>query len=163
MRLNLVNVAGLISAGLSTISCERFNPKFGSVVSVNEELFKYVLSGPPKEVFFIERISLNDLFEGNPQSIEDIAQRSWSSCDAEKLNTDLKLDLTIQESPVLEWELPPTDQAGEWFHTWVQFVGLGGLPLGDVDLSTTEGWLHVDARRSSVFSGTVSIKVKVKE
>lgn len=163
MRLNLVNPTRLITAGLSTISCERFNPKFGSVVQVNEDLFKYALPGPPKEVFFVERVSLNALFDQIPQSIADVVQRDWSNYDAEQLNTALGIDLATQESPVLEWDLPPAEETGKLFHTWIQFIGLSGLPLADVDLSTTEGWLHVDARRSAVFSGTVSIKVKVTE
>jgi len=56
-----------------------------------------------------------------------------------------------------------TDDLTKLFNTWIEYVGLGGLYRVDVDLSTTDGWLHVEARRSVVFKGSVSIKVQEAE
>lgn len=163
MRLNLVNLPSLIGAGLSTVACESFNPKFGNKVAINEDLFKYVLTGPPKEVFVFERVSLNELFEGNPQSIVGIVRRDWFEPTPAEILEALKTDLTTQEPPVVELEEGEEDDLTKQFNTWVMYVGLGGLYRADVDLSTTEGWLHVEARRSVVFKGSVSIKVQEAE
>jgi hypothetical protein len=165
MRLNLVNLPSLIGAGLSTIACESFNPKFGNKVAINEDLFKYVLPGPPKEVFVFERVSLNELFEGNPQSIVGIVRRDWSEPTPFEIIDFLGTPLTTQEGPVeaLDPEDESADLVTKQFNLWVQYIGLGGLYRADVDLTTTEGWLHVDARRSAVFKGSVSIKVQEVE
>ncbi len=163
MRLNLVNLPSLIGTGLSTIACESFNPKFGNKVAINEELFKYVLPGPPKEVFVFERVSLNELFEGNPQSIVGIVRRDWFDPTPAEIVEVLGPDLTTQDSPVVEMEANDSDERTKQFNTWVEYVGLGGLYRADVDLSTTDGWLHVEASRSVVFKGSVSIKVQEVE
>jgi len=163
MRLNLVNLPSLIGAGLSTVACESFNPKFGNKVAINEELFKYVLPGPPKEVFVFERVSLNELFEGNPQSLIGIVRRDWSDPTPEEIVEVLGTPLTIQDPPVVGLEPDGTDDLTKLFNTWIEYVGLGGLYRVDVDLSTTDGWLHVEARRSVVFKGSVSIKVQEAE
>lgn len=163
MRLNLVNLPSLIGAGLSTIACGSFNPKFGNKVGINEDLFKYVLPGPPKEVFVFERVSLNELFEGNPQSIVDVVRRDWSDPTPAEIIEVLGTPLTTQDPPVEPLDLEDTDDLTKQFNTWVMYVGLGGLYRADVDLTTTEGWLHVEAKRSVVFKGSVSIKVQEAE
>lgn len=163
MRLNLVNLPSLIGTGLSTIACESFNPKFGNKVAINEDLFKYVLPGPPKEVFVFERVSLNELFEGNPQSIVDIVRRDWFAPAPFEITEVLGTNLVTQESPVVEMEDNDVDELTKQFNMWAEYIGLGGLYRADVDLTTTEGWLHVEARRSAVFKGSVSIKVQEAE
>lgn len=163
MRLNLVNLPSLIGSGLSTIACESFNPKFGNKVTINEDLFKYVLPGPPKEVFVFERVSLNELFAGNPQSIVGIVRRDWFTPTPAEIVEALSVDLVTQDSPVVELELADTDELTKQFNTWAEYTGLGGLYRVDVDLSTTDGWLHVEATRSVVFKGSVSIKVQEVE
>lgn len=163
MRLNLVNLPSLIGSGLSTIACESFNPKFGNKVAINEDLFKYVLPGPPKEVFVFERVSLNELFEGNPQSIVGVVRRDWFNPTPNEIVETLGTDLTTQDAPVVELELDDPDNLTKQFNTWLEYIGLGGLYRVDVDLSTTDGWLHVEARRSVVFKGSVSIKVQEEE
>lgn len=162
MRLNLVTLPSLIGAGLSSIACGSFNPKFGNKVAINEDLFKYVLPGPPKEVFVFERVSLNDLFKGMPQSIVGVVSRGWSEPSAVELMEPLGEDLTTQDPPVEEL-MRDEDDLSKLFNTWVQYIGLGGLYRVDVDLSTTDGWLHVEAKRSVVFKGSVSIKVQEAE
>lgn len=163
MRLNLVNLPSLIGSGLSTIGCGSFNPKFGNKVAINGDLFKYVLPGPPKEVFVFERVSLNELFEGIPQSIVGVVRRDWFTPTPNEIVEALGIDLTTQESPVVEMEDDDSDGLTKQFNTWVEFVGLGGLYRVDVDLTTTEGYLHVQASRSAVFKGSVSIKVQEAE
>lgn len=163
MRLNLVNLPSLIGAGLSTIACGSFNPKFGNKVAINGDLFKYVLPGPPKEVFVFERVSLNELFEGNPQSIVEVVRRDWFAPTPNELVETLGTDLVTQESPVVEMEDNDSDELTKQFNTWVEYIGLGGLYRVDVDLTTTEGYLHVEATRSVVFKGSVSIKVQEAE
>lgn len=163
MRLNLVNLPSLIGAGLSTIACGSFNPKFGNKVAINGDLFKYVLPGPPKEVFVFERVSLNELFEGIPQSIVGVVRRDWSDPTPNELVEALGIDLVTQDAPVVELDLDDADEVTKQFNTWVEYIGLGGLYRLDVDLSTSDGWLHVEASRSVVFKGSVSIKVQEAE
>jgi len=160
MQLNLVTLPSLIAAGLSSISCGSFNPKFGNVVAVNEDLFKYVISGPPKESFMFQRISLNELFEGIPQSIVGIKRQDWTPSAAVEVLGTLETDLVTGEPVVVETVVTDADEQTNQFHLWTQFIGLGALPRGDVELSSTDGWLHVDARYSPVFKGTVSIQVQ---
>jgi len=163
MRLNLVNPPSLVAVGLAGIACERFNPKFGNTVAINGDLFKYVIPGPPKEVFVFERVSLNELFQDRPQSIVGIVQRDWSEPNPQEIIDALGTDLTTQEAPVQALEIEDLDDLGKLFNTWIMFIGLGGLYRADVDLSTSDGWLHVDASRSATFKGTVSIKVQEAE
>jgi hypothetical protein len=163
MRLNLVNIPSLVGSGLSSIFCESFNPKFGNKVAVGEDLFKYVLPGPPKEVFMFQRVSLNELFDGIPQSIVGIKQRDWFDPAPEAIIEVLGTTLTTQDPPVEELLPEDGEELTKLFNTWVQYIGLGGLYRADVDLSVSDGWLHVDARRSVVFKGTVSIKVQEAE
>lgn len=163
MRLNLVNLPLLIGTGLSGIACGSFNPKFGNKVAINGDLFKYVIPGPPKEVFVFERVSLAELFEGNPQSIVGVVSRDWSHPTPLEIVETLGTDLTVQDPPVEPLESGDEDDLSKLFSTWVQYIGLGGLYRADVDLSTTDGWLHVEAKRSVVFKGSVSIKVQEAE
>lgn len=163
MRLNLLNTTALVAAGLYVINCERFNPRFGAVGRVSDNVFKYALPGPPKEVFLLERVSLAELFEGIPQSIVGIEKRDWWVGSEGEIGFCLNLKSTVEEMPFVDAPsvpVPDTDELGKYFLTWVEWIGLGGLKRNEVELSVMDDYLIVDAKNSPVFSGTVSVKIK---
>lgn len=163
MRLNVINASSVVALAASTAACKLSNSRFGTVSQISDKVFKYVFSGARKEVLLIERIDLAELFADLPQGISemDAHVRTPTVVGADILAA-LGIDATQQESPFVDGE--PTeghaeDELGNLFHIWQAYVGLYGLSRQEVDLSTVDNILYIDARNATMFRGVLTVKI----
>lgn len=163
MRLNLINTSTVVALAASAAGCKLSNSRFGAVSQLSDRTFKYVFSGARKDVLLVERIDLTELFKDLPQDITGLTHQSGSVAGTVDIATALNIDITHEEEPFVQGE--PTesredDELGALFHLWQAFVGLYGLSRHEVDLSTADNILYIDARNAAVFRGIVAVKFK---
>jgi len=162
MRLNVLNGSSIVALASSTGLCKLSNTRFGVTTQVNDKYFKYVFSGERKEVVLIERIDLNDLFAA-PQDISELTYTPGSTLGAVDVAAGLGIDTAQEESPLVEGELLEVregDELGKLYSLWQAFVGLSSLPRHEVELSTSEDTLLIDARNSVMYRGVLAVKFK---
>jgi hypothetical protein len=162
MRLNLFNQTVIVSSAVHQAGLTNLNPRFGTVHPINDKSFKYAVSGDALNAVLVERVDLGELFATIPQDITGFEFKdSLTTPDA--LNEKLSIDLLTQEYPVIAQEadqLSPGDSLGLLFSQWKRVVGLNGLSLSEVDLSSFEDYMTIDARNAVLFKGTVQVKIK---
>lgn len=163
MRLNVINTSAVVALAASTAGCKLSNGRFGAVTQLSDRTFKYVFTGVRKDVLLVERIDLAELFKDLPQDITGLTHQPDSVAGSVDIAAALRIDATHQEPPFIQGEPTETregDELGALFHLWQAFVGLYGLSRHEVDLSTVENILYIDARNATVFRGTVAVKFK---
>lgn len=163
MRLNLLNQTVIVASAVKHAGLTQMTPRFGDVRAVNQDLFKYSLTSDPSSNVLIKRVDLGELFKGLPQDISQITFQASVGGDTQTLNERLNLDLTTSQYPVelTDYEqVDPTDELGQHFVNWTRLVGIGDLKRSEVELSTLDDSLIVEAHRSVVYKGAVSIKIK---
>lgn len=162
MRLNLLNQTVIVAAAVAKAGLVNMTPRFGATTAVNERAFKYAVTGDPSNALMIERVSLNELFDNIPQDITGFTFETPAVLVAD-VHEKLGVDFAVQESPVdmLAFEeIGPEDTLGELFLKWKRVVGLSDLKRSEVDLSSFEDYMFIDARNAVLFKGTVQVKIK---
>lgn len=162
MRLNLINSSVIVSSAMAVANLGHINPRFGTGRALNHEVFKYSHLDPRNAVV-VERVSLNDLFGGIPQDITGIEFGESGSADLTELHQKLGSDGVLIEPSIdaVGYDEPrPEDALGAFFVQWKRLVGLNGLERSEVDLSTFEDHMTIDARNAALFKGTVEVKIK---
>lgn len=163
MRLNVINTSSVVALAASTACCKLSSSRFGTLTQINDKVFKYVFTGARKEVLLIERIDLAELFAGLPQDISEMdAHVPTPTTLGVDILMALGIDPTQQESPFIDGE--PTagrdgDDLGNLFHIWQAYVGLYGLSRHEVELSTVDNILYIDARNATMFRGMLPVKI----
>ena len=163
MRLNVINTSSLVALAASAAGCKVSNGRFGAATRLTDKTFKYVVTGVRKEVLLVERVDLGELFAGLPQDISEITHQPNSVLGEVDVMAALGIDPVDQEPPMLidEPEIARAeDELGQLFFMWQAFVGLYGLSRHEVDLSTSDNVLYIDARNAAVYRGTVAVKFK---
>lgn len=139
---------------LVTLDREKILKKFtddtyGTVVSVNDEMFKFTNSTGP---LFLKKVRLVDLFAGIPQSVVGIEFG------------DVVTEMPSEAPTIVSEGFPDSvlvdDTLGVHFTNWKRLVGIYDLPREEVDLGQTEDYMVVDARKSVLYSGCVVIKIQ---
>lgn len=162
MRLNLINTTRIVAGALANKHVPKLTARFGEVSRVDDNAFKFSAVLDPGTNIMVQRINLADLFDGIPLDISDKEFNTppvvgeFPDCIAVK--DGFKEEPMLTES--MDVYLPAIDVLGQMFEKWKRLVGLSGLPRIEVDLSTLDDYLTVDARDSVVYCGLVRIKYK---
>lgn len=162
MRLNLINQTVIVSLAVRQAGLTNLNPRFGSACAVNEKSFKYASTGDALNAVLVERVDLGELFANIPQDITGF-EFADSVTTPDALQEKLAVDLMFHEQPVIAQEaeqVSPGDELARLFVQWKRVVGLNGLPTHEVDLSSFEDYMTIDARNAVLFKGTVQVKIK---
>lgn len=162
MRLNLLNQTVLMSSAILSAKLIGLNPRFGVTSIVNDKVFKFADTGDNRNAVLVERVDLGELFDKIPQ---DITGFTFTDALGDPTNVQalLGVDMTRQEYPVIPFSLEsqaPEDELGTFFSQWTRVVGLNDLKRHEVELSSSEDYLIVNARNAVLFKGTVQIKIK---
>lgn len=163
MRLNVINQTAVVRAACVAGKVKDLNPRFGAALQLNEAVFKYTVMGDPKETLVVERIDLGKLFSGIPQDITPYTFNESVGGDLSALHEASGVDTTQQENvlEIASYEaVAPTDVLGQHFINWKRLVGLDSLSRAEVELGVLDDHLVIDARNSTVYRGTVSVKFK---
>lgn len=139
---------------LVTIDREKILKKFtdntyGSVVGVNEKLFKFTGGAVP---LYIKKVRLADLFAGVPQSVVGV--------EFGDVVTDMPPEAPSIVSEGFPDSVVASDTLGVHFTNWKRLVGLYDLPREEVDLGQDGDYLVVDARKATLYTGYVIIKIQ---
>lgn len=162
MRLNLINRTMIVAAALDNKPVPKLAPRFGDAVRVDDQSFKFSTVLDPGTNILVQRVNLAELFAGIPLDISDKEFNtppefdSFPDCVA--VEDGFKAEPLLCES--MDVYTSPIDTSGKMFEQWKRLVGLSGLPRIEVDLSTLDGYLTVDARDSVIYCGLVRIKYK---
>lgn len=162
MYLNIFSQSSLIGNAVQK-SQQTINTRFGELVAVNDKYSKYTSSFNGRVPTLVERVSLNDLFKDIDQDISELEFTEGAKF--VDLTVKLGVDTVQTEGPFAESisSLSEGDELGKLFNTWISFVGLTSLRRQEVELSTVDGYLYIDARRSLLFKGDVRVKYKKDE
>lgn len=159
MRLNCFNKTLLVAAAMEQQGIDGLNPRFGTGRSVSDNVFSYVEHGTVGSGLMIEKVDLGELFKGIPQ---DISGLTFGMPEEGSLQlVDELVDNRVEESLVVLDSIDRTgmqDDMSILFYNWLRLVGLSDLTRFEVELGTSEGYLHVTARRATYYRGTVIIK-----
>jgi hypothetical protein len=158
MRLNCFNKTLLVAKAMEQQGIEGVNPRFGAGRSVSDTVFSYLELGGSGSGQLIDKVDLGELFKDIPQDITGLTFGTSELINLQDIQ-DL-VDSRVEESIVVGEE-PLTDQSDELtglFYNWLRLVGLSDLSRFEVDLGTSEGYLHVTAQRATYYRGTVIIK-----
>jgi hypothetical protein len=159
MRLNCFNKTLLVATAMEQQGIDGLNPRFGTGRSVSDDVFSYVENGAVGSGLMIKKVDLGELFKGIPQ---DISGLTFGVPEVVSLQSvDDLVDPRVEESLVSPTGVDNTGTADEMsilFFNWLRLVGLSDLTRFEVELGTTEGYLHVTARRATYYRGTVIIK-----
>jgi len=159
MRLNCFNKTLLVAAAMEQQGIDGLNPRFGTGRSVSDNVFSYVEPGVVGAGLMIEKVDLGELFKGIPQDISGLTFGLPESVNLQSL--DELVDSRVEESIITLSAIDQTGVADELsilFFNWLRLVGLSDLTRFEVELGTSEGYLHVTARRATYYRGTVIIK-----
>lgn len=163
MRLNLLNTSTVVGLAVSTVSCNAFIRRHGTVAGIDGEAFKYTPPDKSKGSLTIRKVSLNELFDGIPQDLTQFtATVEPREVDEGHLSAVLGLDPLHCEPPLVNLDvepLPESDTLGHLFQHWQATVGLYGLDRREVILSLTDRTLHIDAQQAVLFTGTVAVTI----
>lgn len=162
MRLNLINSSVIVSSAMTTAGLTHINTRFGEARALNDEVFKYAHLDPLNAVV-VQRVSLNDLFDGIPQDITGIEFGGTGYSDLTELHQKLGMDGVLLEPSIdaVTHDSPlPEDALGVFFVQWKRLVGLNGLERSEVALSTFDDHMIIDARNAVLYKGTVDVKIK---
>jgi hypothetical protein len=162
MRLNLLNQTVIMSVAVLQAGLSNLSPRFGSAVAVNDKLFKYAATGDGLNAVLVERVDLAELFDKVPQDITGFTFQDSIQSPFE-LQASLNIDLLTQEYPVVApvtEQLGPDDALGVLFTQWKRVVGLDSLARSEVELSTSDDYMNIDARNALLFKGMVQVKIK---
>lgn len=160
MHLNLVNLSSIVALAVSTVPCKDVNSRFGAVAKVNDEVFKYTTMGSIKDTLFIKRVDLGELFQDIPQDITELTYTPGSTLGAVNLMEALNFNPLKVDSPLIDEEVvfsETNDPLAHLFTKWVSLVGIGHLPRHEVELSTVDNILYIDASHATVYRGVVSV------
>lgn len=163
MRLNILNQAAVVKAACDQAGNETLNPRFGEVFPISAETFKYSALGNPTNSLLIARVSLNALFDKFPQDITGFEFKTPAAFDMARVESTGEVDPAVQENIIdnIPYEtVPETDVLGTHFCNWKRLVGLTSLTRAEVDLSSTDDYMLIDARNATIHCGTVSVKIK---
>lgn len=161
MHLNLLNQTVIVSGAILSIENSNLNPRFGVVHAVNRKVFKYTPTHDCHNVTLVERVSLEELFNGIPQDVSNLTYHAELEQLGDPLLHHLSTDYSTEEPVVLEDGgdfIDPSDRLGHYFLLWKKLVGLTGLYRNEVDLYHDEVYLFADASKSKLFTGVVKIK-----
>lgn len=162
MRLNLINSSVIVSSAMAAANIAHINPRFGEARALNDEVFKYAHLDQLNAVV-VERVSLNDLFDGIPQDITGITFGESGYADLTELHQKLGTDGVLIEpsiDAVTYDESRPEDALGVFFVQWKRLIGLNGLERSEVDLSTFGDHMTINARNAVLYKGSVEVKIK---
>lgn len=162
MRLNIFSQSALLALAAQK-NKQDINARFGELVAVNDKYSKYTVTFNGRTANLVERVSLNEVFSGIDQDISELTYTE--NTEFVDLTAKLGIDINFVEGPFAEeiGGIAEGDELGALFNTWVSFVGLTALRRHEVDLSTADGYLYIDARRSLLFKGEVRVKYKKDE
>lgn len=159
MRLNLFNQSVIVAAALGTCG---LNPRFGQAIPTGGDTFKFVPPADLHNACLIQRVDLGELFKGVPQDITGLAYKAHKAVDVPMILAKLNFDDTVRE-PLLESDelvIPEdTDQHSRWFYLWCDLVGLRDLPRETVTLGLEGDHLIIDASKTTLYKGQVTVKV----
>jgi len=159
MRLNCFNKTLLVAMAMEQQGIDGLNPRFGTGRSVSDNVFSYVEQGSAGAGLLIDKVDLGELFKGIPQDISGLTFGAPETANLQPID-DL-VDSHVAESLVVLDNVDYADAADEMsvlFFNWLRFVGLSDLTRFEVELGTSDGYLHVTARRATYYRGTVVIK-----
>lgn len=162
MRLNLLNQTVIVAAAISQAELSNLNPRFGSAHPVNDKSFKFAAAGDALNAVLVERLDLGEFFDKIPQDITGFTFET-SITGFETLSDKIKVDQLTQEYPVdnLSFdEAGPEDVLGVFFVQWKRVVGLSDLKRSEVELSSSDDYMTVDARNALLYKGSVQVKIK---
>lgn len=163
MQLNVINTSSLIALAASTGACGAINTRFGNVAQLNDDVFKYVVTGNRKDVLLINRIDLMELFKDIPQDISDLTYTPNSPDPLTDLGDKFGLDSALQEPPLFpgdSLDMTNEDELNKAFALWQAFAGIPALPRRDVELSSIGNVMYIDARHAVAFRGILSVTYK---
>lgn len=159
MKLNLLNPTVVVAGVLAGLNRSDLNARFGRCNSVDNETFKYTVGAERCNNVLIARVNLAELFDG----IElDMTQFTFG--DPPPLESQLKLfpiDEMNEELLVMPYTAPlqvPGDNIGDLFECWLRMTGVRGLTRLNVELSTLDGYLTIDANNSTYYTGLIRVK-----
>jgi len=159
MRLNCFNKTLLVAKVMEQQGINGLNPRFGAGRSVSDTVFSYLELGGAGAGLLVDKVDLGELFKGIPQDITGLTFGIPEQVNLQPLQ-DL-IDNTTEEC-IVTGDAPPGvlgDDVSILFYNWLRLVGLSDLSRFEVELGTSEGYLHVTARRDAVYyCGTVIIK-----
>ena len=161
MRLNCLNRTIIVGGSLERLHINDLNPRFGLALELDSATFKYaVLGNEGTKGVIIDKVSLNDLFDGVPQDITGINFGSVIGSIAPGFDIDPSVEEPIIDDVPCEEPGPHDDEMTTHFCNWKRLVGLSDLSRAEVDLGTADDYLYVEARKSTIYRGSVAIKIK---
>jgi hypothetical protein len=161
MRLNCLNRTIIVGGSLERLRITDLNPRFGLALELDANTFKYsVLGNEGTKGVIIDKVSLNDLFDGIPQDITGINFDFVTGSVAPGFDIDLAVEEPIIDDVPLEEPGAHDDALSVHFCNWKRLVGLNDLSRAEVDLGTADDYLYVEARKSTIYRGSVAIKIK---
>lgn len=161
MRLNVINRTAIVLSAMLRSGITDMSPRFGTVTPLSEQAFKYALIGLPREALIIERVSLEELFRDIPQDITGIVFNEAPEGSEANLDEVVGRDIALQD-PLVDYSgyETGTDEYSILFCNWKRLVGLSDLPRNEVTLALLDDHLVIDATSSTLYRGSVSVKVK---
>jgi hypothetical protein len=159
MRLNCFNKTLLVAAAMEQQGINGLYPRFGTGRSISDHVFSYVAPGTVGVGLMIEKVDLGELFKGIPQDISGLIFGLPELVNLQSL--DELVDSRVEESIIVMDGIDQTGAADDLsilFFNWLRLVGLSDLTRFEVELGTSDGYLHVTARRATYYRGTVIIK-----
>lgn len=167
MRMNILPQSLVVGLALQSVNRPDINPRLGTSLSINEDVFKFTSSMDVRQGAIVEKIDLSVLFADIPQSLVGIKFKDSALVDLSKVEAGVDtvkgFSSTTAEYPVdnnTPETVPATDALGVLFCQWKRLVGLTGLLRHEVSLSTVGETLFVEARNAAQFKGSVSISLQ---
>lgn len=162
MRLNLLNRTTIVGEALKQKPVPKLTARFGDVSRVDGSCFKASAVLDPATNILIQRVDLSEMFANVPLDISELEFNNPPGFDS--VPEIVNVEDGFKEEPMLvEFAgitVNPKDKLGEMFSQWKRMVGLSGLPRSEVELSTLDDYLTVDARDAVIYCGLVRIKYK---
>lgn len=163
MRLNLINRTVIAAGALKKHESITLSARFGKAHRLDDKSFKFADPLIHERNVLIERVDLGELFKGVIIDISKLEFNDPPSPDVDSKWHEPECDLLMAE-PMMIDGLPdttsPADPLGKFFSQWKRLIGLGGLTRVEVELSTLDDFLTIDARNATVYCGSVRIKYK---
>jgi len=161
MRLNIINRTAIVYSAMRQANVLDMSPRFGTVTPLSDEAFKYSLVGVPQEALIVERVSLEELFRDIPQDITGITFSDVPEA-SQEVDTDIVMGRNpdTEESVVVPGYEVGADEYSVHFCNWKRLVGISDLPRSEVNLALLDDQLIIDAAYSTLYRGSVSVKVK---